>query len=88
MTEQVVGSQAPSLASDALKEDKRGYGQNGYGGASSDTPSQRTTTGFQASKPDSLSQAQADRKRIQERVVSDQTYPLSHGMDKRSPRNR
>jgi len=86
MTQDVVGSKLSPFASDGLKEDKRGYGQNGYGGASSDLPGQKTTSGFLPQTD--LPTAQAARKRFQERDVSDQTYPLSHGMDKRSPRNR
>lgn len=46
MASNIVGSNSPQFASDALKPSKRGYGQNGYGGASSDTPGQRTTSGF------------------------------------------
>lgn len=46
MASDIVGSNAPTFASDALKPSKRGYGQNGYRGASSDTPGQRTTSGF------------------------------------------
>lgn len=36
----------PSLASDALKPSKAGFGQNGYGGASSDLPGENTRSGF------------------------------------------
>lgn len=46
MATDIVGSKSPTFASDALRPSKRGYGQNGYGGASSDTPGQRTTSGF------------------------------------------
>jgi len=46
MAQDVVGSKMPSLASDALKPSKVGYGQNGYGGASSDLPGENTRSGF------------------------------------------
>lgn len=46
MASDIVGSNSPQFASDALKARKRGYGQNGYGGASSDMPGERTTSGF------------------------------------------
>ena len=46
MAQDVVGSNMPSLASEALKPSKAGYGQNGYHGASSDTPGENTTAGF------------------------------------------
>lgn len=36
----------PTFASDALKPSKEGYGQNGYGGASSDVPGEKTTSDF------------------------------------------
>ena len=46
MTEQIVGSKMPALASDALKPSKAGYGQNGFGGASSDMPGENTQSQF------------------------------------------
>jgi hypothetical protein len=46
MAQDVVGSKMPSLASDALKPSKAGYGQNGFAGASSDLPGENTTSGF------------------------------------------
>lgn len=49
MATDIVGSKMPSLASEALKPSKAGYGQNGYAGASSDTPGENTRTGFEAS---------------------------------------
>jgi hypothetical protein len=42
MTIDVVGSRMPAKASDALKPDNSGYGQNGFGGPSSDVPGKRT----------------------------------------------
>lgn len=50
MAVDVVGSKMPSLASDALKPSKAGYGQNNYTGASSDMPGENTRSGFEASK--------------------------------------
>ena len=49
MVVDVVGSKMPSLASEALKPSKAGYGQNGYAGASSDMPGENTKADFQAS---------------------------------------
>lgn len=49
MAQQIVGSKMPSLASEALKPSKAGYGQNGYAGASSDMPGENTRSGFEAS---------------------------------------
>ena len=46
MADDVVGSNMPSLVSEALKPNKAGYGQNGYGGASSDLPGENTSSGF------------------------------------------
>ncbi len=46
MAQDIVGSKMPSLASEALKPSKAGYGQNGYGGASSDLPGENTRSGF------------------------------------------
>lgn len=46
MAEDIVGSKMPGLASEAMKPTKAGYGQNGYGGASSDMPGENTGSGF------------------------------------------
>lgn len=46
MAQDIVGSKMPEFASDALKPNKNGYGQNGYGGASSDNPGESTQSGF------------------------------------------
>jgi hypothetical protein len=46
MAQDVVGSNMPDLASEALKPSKAGYGQNGYAGASSDMPGENTRSGF------------------------------------------
>ncbi len=46
MADDIVGSKMPTLASEALTPNKAGYGQNGYGGASSDVPGENTGSGF------------------------------------------
>lgn len=46
MSVNVVGSNFPTIASDQLRETKRGYGQNQFGGASSDLPGENTQSGF------------------------------------------
>ena len=51
MAQDIVGSKMPSLASEALKPTKAGYGQNGYAGASSDLPGENTTSGFLPGPP-------------------------------------
>lgn len=53
------------------------YGQNGYGGASSDLPGQHTTSGF---LPQCKVPADAKGLDWQNRKVSDKSYPLAHGM--------
>jgi hypothetical protein len=112
MAQDIVGSNLPEFASDALKESKAGYGQNGYAGASSDEPGQNTQSGFlpqpdlagayaKVSKADGMYKggrsgkgnppAPRDFKQPvftapQTRTVSDESYPLSFGMDARSSR--
>jgi len=46
MVQDIVGSKMTDFASDALKPSKVGYGQNGFGGASSDTPGEKTSSDF------------------------------------------
>lgn len=46
MSTDIVGSSQPEFASDQLKSSKRGYGQNQFGGASSDLPNESTKSGF------------------------------------------
>lgn len=46
MSTDIVGSKQPTFASDQLRPDRSGYGQNAYGGASSDTPKERTRAGL------------------------------------------
>lgn len=42
MTTKIIGSNFPDAASDQLKPSNKNYGNNQFGGASSDTPGQRT----------------------------------------------
>jgi hypothetical protein len=86
MATQVVGSKMPPFASEQLKPSAAGYGQNGFSGASSDTPSMSTRSGFLPQAD--LAGARAERKNIQQRKVSATCPPLSFGMDKRSPRGK
>lgn len=46
MTTNIVGSDEPDFASEQLEPSNAGYGQNGFGGPSSDTPGTRTASGF------------------------------------------
>lgn len=86
MAQDIVGSKTPSFASDQLKEDKAGYGQNGYGGASSDHPGEHTTSGFLPGAD--LAGARAWDQKIRNRTVSSEPIKPAFGMDQRSPRNR
>lgn len=45
MAQDIVGSREPTFASD-VQVPKGGYGQNGFGGPSSDTPGMNTKSGF------------------------------------------
>jgi hypothetical protein len=117
MAQDIVGSQMPEFASEALKPNKAGYGQNGYGGASSDVPGEDTTAGFLPGISTADLQSALDRVNPkdsrdtvrdrtgkgnppapkdfkqpkfaapQTREVSADSYPLSYGMNSRSPRN-
>ena len=86
MAEDVVGSKMPGLASEGLKPSKAGYGQNGYGGDSSDVPGESTRSGFLPGVD--LPKAMADMKAVETRKVSANSPPLSFGMDSRTPRNK
>ena len=86
MAVQVVGSKMPTFASDALKPSKAGYGQNGFGGPSSDTPGERTASGFLPG-PD-LPAARATDEKIRNRAVSSKPIMPSFGMTSRTPRNK
>lgn len=46
MVQEIVGSKMAPFASQGLKPDPRGYGQNGFGKASSDVPGENTVSGF------------------------------------------
>ena len=51
MSTQFATSKVPTLASDQLKPSKAGYGQNQFGGPSSDNPGERTASDFLPSDP-------------------------------------
>lgn len=68
-----VASNEPTFASDVPKSN-RGYGQNGFAGASSDLPGQRTTSGF---LPDCGTPVNDQLRKVK----SDQ-YPAAFGMKK------
>lgn len=80
MATDVVGSKMPSLASDALKPSKAGYGQNGYAGASSDLPGENTTSGFLPQ----TNLADGNKANVQNRTVKSDPYPTTFGMHKPS----
>lgn len=86
MATDVVGSKMPSLASDAFKPSQKGYGQNNYGGASSDLPGQRTTSGY-LPDPD-LPGARALDVKLRNRKVDSTPIKPAFGMDQRSPRGK
>lgn len=75
MATDIVGSRSPTFASDALRPSTHGYGQNGYGGASSDEPGQRTTSGFLPQT--SLEAGKAANK--QTRKVDATPFPAAFG---------
>lgn len=58
---------------------RNGYGQNGYPGASSDTPSKHTTSGF-------LPQVTVPESDWQTRKVNAEPFPPSFGM--KSPNSK
>lgn len=76
MAEKIVGSNEPQFASQEFKPSNRGYGQNQFGGPSSDTPGKRTASGF---LPDP-----GTRVNDQTRTVSAAPYPPTHGARKRT----
>ena len=72
----VVGSKMPEFASDALKPSKAGYGQNNFGGASSDLPNERTSSNFlpQAGTPIN------DQTRMLQNSGKEKVVPDAFGM--------
>lgn len=80
MSTEVVGSKSPSLASDALKPDNSGYGQNGFGGASSDLPGKHTCSYFLPETD--LGKALSERKLAQQRPISAEPLPTTFGNHK------
>lgn len=73
MATDVVGSKMPQFASEQLKPSKAGYGQNQFGGASSDMPGEHTTSGF-------LPQVTAPLVNSQARTLTGKTVPDAVGM--------
>lgn len=95
MATDIKGSNQPTLASDQLKPEQKGYGQNGYGGASSDLPGENTETGFaKTADPirDTLSNPARGKSALQDdsgtgnpvadlqRKTGDNPLPPAHGM--------
>jgi hypothetical protein len=64
--------QSDVLVVGSAEKAKNGYGQNGYQGASSDLPGQKTTSGF-------LPQSSVDPSKWQTRDVSQEQYPTAFG---------
>lgn len=71
MTVKVVGSNAPEFASEQFRPSNAGYGQNQFGGPSSDVPGRRTASGF---LPDPGAPVND-----QLRKVSSEQYPTTFG---------
>lgn len=65
------------------------YGQNGYTGASSDLPGQRTTSGFlpELEPNKEIVKNYAKDESFQTRKVSAEQYPAAHGMKPRTQAN-
>lgn len=76
MSTDSVGSKSPSFASEQLKPSRAGYGQNGFGGPSSDTPGNRTASGFLPGPGEPVND--------QLRKVKAEPLPTTFGMKKRS----
>ena len=90
MATDIVGSRQPTFPSEE-KNDNSGYGQNGFGGPSSDLPGKRTTSGFLPedaglkgiigdTKADMNDSYRAGRGDWQTRTVSDKMLAPSGGM--------
>lgn len=75
MAEDIVGSKMPSFASDALREDKRGYGQNGFGGASSDHATERTCSDLAKDLEKSADDGENVLGIVQSRGITDTSPP-------------
>lgn len=75
MAIKIVGSNMPDSPAAQMRPTKRNYGQNGFGGASSDMPGEHTASGF-------LPQPGAPVNSQTRKVTSD-PYPPAHGMRKR-----
>lgn len=75
MSTKVVGSNQPQFASDQFKPSRAGYGQNQFGGPSSDNPGVRTASGFLPDPGIPVND--------QLRKVKADLYPPAHGMKRR-----
>lgn len=76
MVVQVVGSDLSDVAADQLKLSRKLYGQNGFAGASSDTPGQNTKSGF---LPDPGTPINS-----QMRTIPDGNVPDAYGMKRQT----
>lgn len=76
MTTKVVGSNEPTFASEQLRPSNAGYGQNQFGGPSSDNPGKRTASGYLPDPGEPVND--------QLRKVSSDQYPTTFGNRKRS----
>lgn len=79
MSANIVGSNMPDSVATELRPSSKNYGQNGYGGASSDLPGQRTTSGFLNTMTPPVND--------QLRKVKADALPASFGMKKPDPKS-
>lgn len=79
MSANIVGSNMPDSVATELRPSSKNYGQNGYGGASSDLPGQRTTSG--------LLNTMTPPVNDQLRKVKADALPASFGMKKPDPKS-
>lgn len=92
MAQDIVGSKMTPQPN--LKDDKSGYGQNGYGGASSDCPGEHTESDLAKEHRAATDDGQGVHDIVigsgsrsgawQEREVSATQYPTTPGMRNRS----
>lgn len=75
MAQNIVGSSFPDSAAEQLRPSKRGYGNNQFGGASSDLPGEDTRSGYLPSTGTPINS--------QCRTVSAEQMPATFGMRKR-----
>jgi len=87
MAQDIVGSKMTDFASDALKPRKAGYGQNGFGGASSDLPNEKTSSDFLPAPGKPVN----DQTRMLQNSGKEKVVPDSFGMEsarKRQPNTK